>query len=186
MGGSGGKVTLYLLYFCGLVGEVTLNYLFRGCFFFFKLFGVFLCVGILFLVINIHSFIPTIFFCIFGGSVSVGQCAFCFWATASISINCFGKIRVALKRAGWCNLMQAHLLIWADSAGWTGWEVLTVLDEWKMALVTLLVEVERVKMVVVCQSAGTVVHLESHQRGLTIQKCCVDFPLVFQMHQKAG
>ena len=34
--------------------------------------------------------------------------------------------------------------------GWTGWEVLTVLDEWKMALVTVLVEVERVKMVGHC------------------------------------
>ena len=67
--------------------------------------------------------------------------------------------------------MQADLLIWADSAGWTGWEVLTVLDEWKMALVTVLVEVEKVKMVVVCRSAGAVVHLESLQRGLTIQKC---------------
>ena len=42
----------------------------------------------------------------------------------------------------------------------TGWEVLTVHDEWKMAQVTMLVEVERVKMDVVCQSAGTVVHLE--------------------------
>ena len=39
---------------------------------------------------------------------------------------------------------------------------MTVLDEWKMALVMMLVEVERVKMVVVCRSAGTVVHLESH------------------------
>ena len=29
-----------------------------------------------------------------------------------------------------------------------------------MALVTVLVEVERVKIAVVCQSAGTVVHLE--------------------------
>ena len=48
--------------------------------------------------------------------------------------NCFWKIQVALIRAGWCHLMQADLLIWADSAGWTGWEVLTVLDEWKMAL----------------------------------------------------
>ena len=37
-----------------------------------------------------------------------------------------------------------------------------------MALVMVIIEVERVKMVVVCQSAGTVVHLESHQRGLTI------------------
>ena len=42
--------------------------------------------------------------------------------------------------------MQADLLIWADSAGWIDWEVLTVLDEWTMALVTVLVEVERVKM----------------------------------------
>ena len=50
----------------------------------------------------------------------------------------------------------------------------------------VLVEVERVKMVVVCRSAGTVVHLVSHQRGLTIQKCCVDFPLVVQMQWKAG
>ena len=56
--------------------------------------------------------------------------------------------------------MQDDLHIWADFAGWTGWEVLTVLDEWKMALVTVLVEVERVKMVVVYQSAGTAVHLE--------------------------
>ena len=29
-----------------------------------------------------------------------------------------------------------------------------------MALVTVLVELERVKMAVVCRSAGTVVHLE--------------------------
>ena len=27
-------------------------------------------------------------------------------------------------------LVRANLLIWANSAGWTGWEVLTVLDEW--------------------------------------------------------
>ena len=33
-------------------------------------------------------------------------------------------------------------------------------DEWKMALVMVLVELERVKMAVVCRSAGTVVHLE--------------------------
>ena len=53
-------------------------------------------------------------------------------------------------------LMRANPLIWVDSAGWTGWEVLTVLDEWKMALV----EVERVKMAVVCRAAGTVAHWE--------------------------
>ena len=48
--------------------------------------------------------------------------------------------------------LLANPLIWAnfDSAGWTGWEVLTVHDEWKMALVTVLIEVERVKMTVVC------------------------------------
>ena len=52
--------------------------------------------------------------------------------------------------------------------------VLTVLDEWKIALAMVLVEVERVKMVVVCRSAGTVVRLKCFQRDLTIQKCCVD------------
>ena len=44
--------------------------------------------------------------------------------------NCFGKIQVVFIRAYWCDLMQANLLIWADSAGWTDWEVLTVLAEW--------------------------------------------------------
>ena len=34
--------------------------------------------------------------------------------------NCFGKIRVALRRAGLVRLVQTNLLIWADSAGWTG------------------------------------------------------------------
>ena len=49
--------------------------------------------------------------------------------------------------------MRANPLIWADfdSAGWTGWEVLNVHDEWKMALV----EVETVKMAVVCPSVDT-------------------------------
>ena len=50
--------------------------------------------------------------------------------------------------------MRANPLIWPDSAGWTGWEVLSVHD-WEMALVTVLVEVERVKMAVVCPSADT-------------------------------
>ena len=72
---------------------------------------------------------------------------------------CFWKIRVALKRAGLVQLVWANPLIWDDSAGRTGWEVLTVHDEWKMALVMVLVEVERVKMVVVCPSADTVEHL---------------------------
>ena len=82
--------------------------------------------------------------------------------------------------------MQANLLIWADSAGWTGWEVLTVHDEWKMALVTVLVEVERVKMVVVCRSAGTVVHWELLQRDWIIQKCCVEFSPVVKLQLKVG
>ena len=56
--------------------------------------------------------------------------------------------------------MQANPLIWADSdrAGWTGWEVLTIHDEWKMALVTVLVEVEMVKMAVMFRSANTEAH----------------------------
>ena len=62
---------------------------------------------------------------------------------------------MALKRAGLVRLVRANPQIWADSAGWTAWEVLTIHDEWKM----VLVEVERVKMVVVCRSAGTVEHL---------------------------
>ena len=82
--------------------------------------------------------------------------------------------------------MQANLLIWADSAGRTGWEVLTVLDEWKMALVTVLVEVERVKMVVVCRSAGTVVQWELLQRDWIIQKCCVDFSSCCETATKDG
>ena len=51
---------------------------------------------------------------------------------------------------------------WADSdsADWTGWEVLNVHDEWKMALVTVLVEVERVKMAVMCPSVDTQAHWE--------------------------
>ena len=56
--------------------------------------------------------------------------------------------------------MRTNPLIWvdSDSAGWTGWEVLTVHGEWKMALVTVLVEGERVKMAVVCRSADTETH----------------------------
>ena len=52
----------------------------------------------------------------------------------------------------------------------------------------MLVNFNRVKMVVVCRSAGTVVYLESFQRDLTIQKCCVDcLPVVLMKHvQKAG
>ena len=51
-------------------------------------------------------------------------------------------------------LVQANPLMWVDfdSAGWTGWEVLNVHDEWKMSLVTVLVEVKRVKMAVGCPS----------------------------------
>ena len=51
-------------------------------------------------------------------------------------------------------LMWANLLIWddSDSAGWTDWEVLTVHDEGQIALVAVLVELERVKMAVVCPS----------------------------------
>ena len=71
-------------------------------------------------------------------------------------VNCFWKIRVALRRAGFGATCAGKSLIWADPAGW---EVLTV-HEWKMALVTVLVEVERVKMAVVCPSADTEAHWE--------------------------
>ena len=51
-------------------------------------------------------------------------------------------------------LVRANLLIWADFDS-AGWEVLNVHDEWKMALVMVLIEVERVKMAVVCPSVDT-------------------------------
>ena len=64
----------------------------------------------------------------------------------------FGRFGWPLKELGLVRLVGANPLIWADSTGWTGWEVLTFHDEWKMALVTVLIEVERVKMAVVCPS----------------------------------
>ena len=81
----------------------------------------------------------------------------------------FGRFGWLIKGPSLMQLVQANLLIWADSAGWTGWEVLTVHDEW-MALVMVLVEVERVKMAVVCPSADTEAHWESLQRDWIIQK----------------
>ena len=69
--------------------------------------------------------------------------------------------------------MQADLLIWADFAGWTGLEVLTVLDEWKMALVTVLVEAERVKMVVACRSAGTTLGIPLKRLDNSKVLCCL-------------
>ena len=74
--------------------------------------------------------------------------------------------------------MRANPLIWADSAGSAASEfvrLVTVHDEWKMALVTVLVEVERVKMAVVCPSSDTEAHRELLQRDWIIQKCCADF-----------
>ena len=55
-----------------------------------------------------------------------------------------------------------------------------------MALVTVLVEVERVKMVMVCQSAGTVVHWELLHRDWIIKKCCVEFPPAVKLQLKVG
>ena len=60
--------------------------------------------------------------------------------------------------AGFGATCAANPLIWVDSAGWTGWEVLTVHDGWKMTLVTVLVKVERMNMAVVCQSADPEAH----------------------------
>ena len=72
----------------------------------------------------------------------------------------FGRFGCPLKGPGLVRLVRANPLILADSdsAGWTGWEVVTVHDEWKMALVTVLVKVERVKMAVVCPSVDTEPH----------------------------
>ena len=82
--------------------------------------------------------------------------------------------------------MRANQLIWADYAGWTNWEVLNVHDEWNMALVTVLVEVERVKMAAVCRSADTEAHWEELQRDWIIQKCCAEFPPVVKVKLKLG
>ena len=100
----------------------------------------------------------------------------------------FGRFGWPLKELGLVRLVRAYLLIWADSdsASWTGWEVLTVHDEWKMALVTVLVEVERVKMPVVCPSANTEAHWESLQRDWIIEKCCADFPPIVKVQLKVG
>ena len=58
--------------------------------------------------------------------------------------------------------MPDNPLIWADSdsSGWTDFKVLTVHDDWKMALVMVLVEVERVTMAAVCPSVDTEAHSE--------------------------
>ena len=55
-----------------------------------------------------------------------------------------------------------------------------------MALVMVLVEVERVKMVVVCRSADIVEHLGWCQRGRIILKSYVDCLPVVLMHRNVG
>ena len=50
----------------------------------------------------------------------------------------------------------------------------------------VLVEVERVKMVVVCRSAGTLVQKKCFQRDLIIQKCGVACLLVVQKPLMVG
>ena len=55
---------------------------------------------------------------------------FMFWGIDMQLVNCFWKIQVALRRAGF-GVVRDNPLIWADSdsTGWTGWEVMTVHDE---------------------------------------------------------
>ena len=84
-----------------------------------------------------------------------GVLFFCFWAKTCSLIIVFGRFGWPLKGPGLVRLVPANPLIWADSAGWTGWEVSTVHDERKMAMVTVLAEVERVKTAVVCPSVDT-------------------------------
>ena len=125
--------------------------------FFLNFFSLCFVVELYSYLFNIHSFIQ-FFSCIWGKC----KCwAVCFFVFGQQQLNnCCWKTRVALRRASW-----------VDFAGWTGWEVLTVHDEWKRALVMVLAEVERVKMVVVCQSGGTAVHWESLQSDWIIQRC---------------
>ena len=106
-----------------------------------------MCVGILFFGVKLSFTHSHNYFVFWGKCKCWTVCFLCFWATTSSSVNCFWTIQVSLIRSSWCDLMQADLPVWTDSAGW---EVLTVLDDWKMMLLTLLVEAERVKMVVVC------------------------------------
>ena len=58
------------------------------------------------MVFKIHSFIHTIFFMFWGVSVSVGQCAFLFLGKDKQLNNCFWKILLAFRRAGWCDLCR--------------------------------------------------------------------------------
>ena len=71
----------------------------------------------------------------------------------------FGRFEWPSEGLGWVRLLQANLLIWADWLCWLEWlGGLDFPDEWKMALVMVLVEVERVKMAVVCPTADTEAH----------------------------
>ena len=55
-----------------------------------------------------------------------------------------------------------------------------------MALATVLVEVERMQMAVLCPSADTAAHWESLQRDWIIQKCCADVPPVVKVQLNVG
>ena len=84
----------------------------------------------------------TQFFNVFGRNVSLDGVLFCHKQLN----NCFWKILVALRMVGWCDLCRVicsfGMICWLD------W--LEGLDEWKMVLVMVLVEVERVKIFLVC------------------------------------
>ena len=98
------------------------------CLHFFKFLS---CVCLNFIIlcsIFTHSFTQFVS-CTWGKCKCWTVCFLCFFGNKQLN-SCFEKIRVALIRACWCNLMQANLLIWADSDGWTDWEILTVLAEW--------------------------------------------------------
>ena len=72
-------------------------------------------------LLNIHSLIHTNFFPVFWGKCKCWDgVLFMFLGNNNQLNNCFGKFRGTLIRAYWCDLMQARLLIWADSACWTG------------------------------------------------------------------
>ena len=75
-----------------------------------------------------HSF-TQFFSCIVGMCKCQTVCFFLFLGINIQVVNCFWKNLVSLKRAWLVQLVRANPLIWADSAGWTDWEVVTVHDE---------------------------------------------------------
>ena len=72
------------------------DYFFKRIFFYFIFFV--LCWKCIYICLTFTQSLTQFF--VLWGSVSVGRCAFCVIGASFAVINCFWKIRVALKRAG--------------------------------------------------------------------------------------